>query len=487
MTDHLNNFIEISKERVTTGFENLKKFLTYFPFRKNPEEINNLTENDLYNPGYVDNKAYFFYWVEHKTRDLGRYSIGSSNVYMNALKDLTDFKLLLKRVVNNELPVHEKLDDKWDRISGFGGDRNIAKKILYLYHSDKIIPIWKTEDLIQFCSSLNLIKIDSEFKSGDIGRQFEILNKALFDFKNKIMPDKDNVYFSMLLYGFFDLYVNFYQSGKNDEFTKNIKEEILRRENTFNIIQYLFSKNELVRNYDDLEILWKLTISINRFTQAKKIELIQTLNLKDEEKNEINKFFNYNIGCWGQGKSTFVKYDANDDQKQDFFNGVKQILDLMINPKTELLEVDEKINLLVGNVYSKSVQSATITPLFHSVRPKDFGIINSTEGKVWSDLLRTLSKKERKEFSSKLNNYTELNQILKKVSSKLSISLNELDILVWNYKDLKEEILGKVLNVSQGIPDEDLDFNEEDSSKIRITKVEGKQILNFLKKNMKIF
>ncbi|MBU4369301.1 hypothetical protein KKG58_00890 [Patescibacteria group bacterium] len=52
------------KRDVEDGWEKHAEFLSRYPFRKNPEQIDNLSPQDIYNPG----GEYFFDWIEHKLK-----------------------------------------------------------------------------------------------------------------------------------------------------------------------------------------------------------------------------------------------------------------------------------------------------------------------------------------------------------------------------------------------------------------------------------
>ncbi len=92
------------------------------------------------------------------------------------------------------------------------GDKTIAKKILFCYYPEKVLPIFKTEDLEHFAKNFRIgfqkEAYDSYGKSYEmlsVGQKFEILNKVLVEFKNTIPEFKgwDNVLFARFLYDCF--------------------------------------------------------------------------------------------------------------------------------------------------------------------------------------------------------------------------------------------------------------------------------------------
>lgn len=113
---------DIEKE-INVKLELLKEFRRKYPFRDDPESINRLTPDDLFKVG----EDYFFRWIEHTLRPLGSITLGSAAVWRNACRQIEDFKDLL-RIAVSDRPLAEKVDAPWDRISGMGGDRHIAKK-----------------------------------------------------------------------------------------------------------------------------------------------------------------------------------------------------------------------------------------------------------------------------------------------------------------------------------------------------------------------
>jgi len=186
-----------------------KEFLAKFPFSQDLSSIDNLKEIDVYNPGSHD---YFFYWVEHKLKPLGHIAVGSSKPFKNAAENLKAFKDLLKKVVDPKLSLSQKVDAEWEEIKGLGGDRHIAKKIIFLYNFDEVMPIFKTEDLEYFVEKFKLDRegeaksiFGKPYKELSVGQKFEVLNRLLSSFKSQIQEFKkwDNFMFSRFLYKMF--------------------------------------------------------------------------------------------------------------------------------------------------------------------------------------------------------------------------------------------------------------------------------------------
>lgn len=196
------------KKNIENVWEKHAEFLSRYPFRKDSKQINNLSPQGVYNPG----GEYFFDWIEHKLKALGHLSIGSAKVWENARNNTETLKELLKVIVNDSLSISEKIDSHWEDIKGFGGDRHIAKKILFCYYPDKTIPAYKTEDLEELAEVLGLEyqeksreKYKEEYDVLSVGQKFELFNDLFFYFKNlhPRLKNLDNAMFGAFLYNSF--------------------------------------------------------------------------------------------------------------------------------------------------------------------------------------------------------------------------------------------------------------------------------------------
>ncbi|MEM2695770.1 MAG: hypothetical protein QXU09_02410 [Thermoproteota archaeon] len=230
--------------KIEEGKNNLKTFLKKYPFRERPDLIDDLTSERIYNPGSDD---YFFLWMEHKTRNLGAIFTYGGNIYPNAIERIDQFKQLLKVLVDESKTIKEKIDYDCG-IKGFGGDKLIAKKILYCYFSNELLPIFKTDDLERFCRKLNIdferdatITYNKPYEDLTVGKKYELLNKALLGFKNQHFQDLDNPLFTRLLY----------EAFPNEERTKTVQTKpfqplykigLLFEPQTEQEVVYLFSR-----------------------------------------------------------------------------------------------------------------------------------------------------------------------------------------------------------------------------------------------------
>ncbi|MEM2126609.1 MAG: hypothetical protein QXH67_00090 [Candidatus Bathyarchaeia archaeon] len=200
------SFKEEVRERYDRAMGLLKQFLERFPFHVSPRAIEELRYEDVYSPGSGD---YFFYWVEHRLRDLGAIAVGSTRPYVNAADNLNVFKGLLYSAVERGRSLAEKVDAEWNMIKGFGGDRHIAKKIIYLYNHKEAFPIFKTEDFKQFVEELGInpekeaeTRLRRPFEQLTVGEKWQLLTQLLKEIRESApeLRELDNLMIGYLLY-----------------------------------------------------------------------------------------------------------------------------------------------------------------------------------------------------------------------------------------------------------------------------------------------
>lgn len=169
-----------------------------YPFKDTPDSIDRLTDEDLFKKG----GDYFFKWIEFTLRPLGAIALGSATVYRNACNQLEEFKDLLRIAVDDEKSLAEKVDAPWERISGMGGDKHIAKKIISCY-DDNVLPIFKTRDLEYFFNTLvGRLKLPPNYETMSLGEKYQFLTEALINVKESLAETKgwNNPYFTRFLY-----------------------------------------------------------------------------------------------------------------------------------------------------------------------------------------------------------------------------------------------------------------------------------------------
>lgn len=207
LTARAKNFetnLEVKKV-IENAWQQHEEFLKLYPFKENPSKIDELTPEKVYNPG----GEYFFYWIEHGLKSLGRIFVGSAIVWENAKQRIEKLKELLKTIVNDSFSITEKIDADWDSIPRFGGERQIAKKILFCYYPKEIIPTFKSDHMMHFCKVLG-IDFDKEClkehgKSYDeisYGQEFQLFNKLILNLKNQneVLRKWDNAFLMRFLY-----------------------------------------------------------------------------------------------------------------------------------------------------------------------------------------------------------------------------------------------------------------------------------------------
>ena len=228
------------RREINNALKLLKRFRQKYPFKEDPESINRLTPNDLFKKG----EDYFFKWIEFTLRPLGRLALGSATVYRNACNQLEDFKDLLRIAVDEEKSLAEKVDAPWQRISGMGGDKHIAKKIISCYDDD-VLPYFKTIDLEYF---FNLFvgrqRLPSNYDSMSLGEKYQFLTQSLLNIKNSFAETKewDNAYFTRFLYEMFPPPREKIAWGKPTEPQPLNKLGLLFEPQTHEEMMFLFSK-----------------------------------------------------------------------------------------------------------------------------------------------------------------------------------------------------------------------------------------------------
>ena len=102
--------------------------------------------------------------------------------------------------------------DSWDRLKGFGGDKHYAKKLLFLYYPEDVIPIFKTEHLEHFAAQLGLMDaVDKRCKElfgksisaqdVTVGEKYEVYQAVFIDaFREVVRGREDSHALGVALY-----------------------------------------------------------------------------------------------------------------------------------------------------------------------------------------------------------------------------------------------------------------------------------------------
>ncbi len=189
--------------------EKHKEFLQKYPFHTKRDLIDALSADDLYNPGKGD---YSFYYVEHGLKCMGKIAVGSNKPWRAAVENLELFKGILKTIVDDSIPLCEKIDNKYiEQLRFWGGDRLIVKKIISLYYPEEVIPIFKTEHLEKAVRKLELSDLASAYASKKYGKslsdltpgeKFEAYNTVLLKLKENVEETRgwNNIVYMKFLY-----------------------------------------------------------------------------------------------------------------------------------------------------------------------------------------------------------------------------------------------------------------------------------------------
>jgi hypothetical protein len=182
----------------------IEQFSKRFPFRIQPQAIQDLKPSDVYEKGSKDT---FFYWVEYGTSAVASITIYGANIFENVKGNLDAFKDLLKNASDDRLGLHQKVDAPWDTFRGFGGDRHIAKKIIALLYPEHVLPIFSTKHFENFALKLRvdlnaMVRevFQKDYENATVGEKFESLNLALSRWRDKHASGVDNIALQQFLY-----------------------------------------------------------------------------------------------------------------------------------------------------------------------------------------------------------------------------------------------------------------------------------------------
>jgi hypothetical protein len=185
----------------------LKQFRKKYPFVENPESIETLSPDDIFKER-PDEVGEFFHWLEYYLAPIGHLTLYGSNVYHQIRKQFDEFKELLYIVVDKEKSLVEKVDAPWNGIKHLGGDRHIAKKIIFCFNfeTEDILPIFKTDHLKHFISNIvERPQYPANYESLTIGEAYQFLNLEVLGAKKKYAETESWTipYFARFLYDSF--------------------------------------------------------------------------------------------------------------------------------------------------------------------------------------------------------------------------------------------------------------------------------------------
>ena len=194
-TGTIKREVEIEGGRLTelrrkyTFAENLRSIEWLDPdklFKMNPDEVGE-----------------FFTILEATLKPFGTANLTSSNVYRNARIQIKDLKNLLRTAVDDRKSLAQKVDAPWERIGGFGPDKQLAKKIIYCFNYEKatMLPIFSNQHLRQFVYRVSDTAVPQN-KHFSVGEEYEHYTIELLKAKNSLPLTKNwnTMYFGRFLY-----------------------------------------------------------------------------------------------------------------------------------------------------------------------------------------------------------------------------------------------------------------------------------------------
>jgi hypothetical protein len=185
----------------------LKQFRGKYPFAENPDSIETLSRDDIFKE-QSDEVGEFFHWLEYYLAPIGHLALYGSQVYHQIRKQFEEFKELLYVVIDKEKSLVEKVDAPWNEIKHLGGDRHIAKKIIFCFNFEtrEILPIFKTDHLKYFLNNIvERPQYPANYESMTLGEVYEFLNLEILGAKKKYEETEfwDIPYFARFLYDSF--------------------------------------------------------------------------------------------------------------------------------------------------------------------------------------------------------------------------------------------------------------------------------------------
>jgi hypothetical protein len=254
----------------------LRSFRKKYPFLEKSDLIDNLTTNDIFtDSGDVGD---FFHWIEYHLKPIGHLYL-FSKVYRNIRSQLDDFKSLLYIVVDKSKSLAEKVDANWEEITGMGGDKHIAKKIIFCfnYETNSILPIFKTRDLEFFYRNVtDSPYFPDRFSRMSLGEKYQFLNSELIRNKERLTETRqwELPYFSRFLYETFPppRGIAAYVTSKEKEKIEQRRIQQRNYRNFVDLLNQLRSKNAISaverRSYEEK---WR-TQPDNRDSLMKELE-----------------------------------------------------------------------------------------------------------------------------------------------------------------------------------------------------------------------
>lgn len=176
-------------EKIQKARNALELFLSRYPYHQQPDLIDSLQTDDVYKPG--SETTFYYYWSK-VAEPVGRTG-AEATVWRITDENLKLFKDLLKEAVKQDKPLSKKIDEPWEKISGFGGEKSIPKKIIYLYNSDKALAVFNMQQMELFSTRLGKkytekarAKYGKDYDALSNGEKYELHTELLLEAKDEI-------------------------------------------------------------------------------------------------------------------------------------------------------------------------------------------------------------------------------------------------------------------------------------------------------------
>ncbi len=186
-----------------TARQQISEFVGRYPYKERADLLRAMTPDDLFE-GAADDR--FFNWLQDRTSSVGAVQPMSPAIFQEAVRRFDFFKVLLTVLVSDKKSISSKIDQNWGVIPGFGGEKEIAKKLLSLYYSDFVIPIFRAEEMERYSTALGMDYMDrsiqhfrKEYSLLTEGQKFELLNLALTEFRKNNLAEWTNTLFASFL------------------------------------------------------------------------------------------------------------------------------------------------------------------------------------------------------------------------------------------------------------------------------------------------
>jgi hypothetical protein len=190
------------KVGIDVAMNSLKDFRVKYPFVENPESIETLNPDEVFKRE-SDEVGEFFHWIEYYLKPVGHLTLYSSNPYRQIRNQFEDFQELLYTAVDSKKTLAQKVDAPWEKIKGLGGDKHIAKKIIFCfnYENGGILPIFNINHLQHFVNEI-VNKPSFPAQCDTPGEMYEFLISELLRVKEDLLETQswEPLYFARFLY-----------------------------------------------------------------------------------------------------------------------------------------------------------------------------------------------------------------------------------------------------------------------------------------------